>query len=161
GSTTGVRMLRYPYWRNTSRAASSRNSQTAASSGRISFIPRTACRDAAIALAHRLQGDRPAFRIEMRGARLATEGRAHVIGDDPLEFLRDVLALERHRLLSVDIDRCDGNFPGAGERDPDVGEFRFAGPVHHAAHHRDFHRLDAGIARTPHRHLCAQITLDL
>ena len=41
-STMGVRMLRYPYCSNTSRAVSSKTCHSAASSGRTSFMPRTA-----------------------------------------------------------------------------------------------------------------------
>jgi hypothetical protein len=49
----------------------------------------------------------------------------------------------------------------AGQRDADVGELRFAGPVHDTAHDGHVHVLDAGVAGPPEGHLLAQVSLDL
>ena len=49
----------------------------------------------------------------------------------------------------------------AGQADADVGVLALARAVDDAAHHRDLHRLDARIARLPHRHLRAQEVVDL
>src|ERR1043165_970164 len=92
-STIGTRRLRYPYWAKVSRAASSSFSQSAASSGSTSFMPRTAWIVAATVLDDRLDIDRfpRAFR---QLARLAAVPAAHVGRDDLLEFLGDTVALE-------------------------------------------------------------------
>ncbi len=101
------------------------------------------------------------LRREVRGARFAAVGRAHVIGDDLLEFLGDALALERDGLLAVDVHRRDGHFARARQADADVGHLRFARAVDHAAHDGDAHLLHAGVAGAPLRHLRAQVGLDL
>ena len=55
-----------------------------------------------------------------------------------------------------------GGLAGAGQRDADVGMLRFAGSVDDAAHHRDLQVLDRPvISFLPHRHVLAQIALDL
>ena len=82
---------------------------------------------------------RAGFRCAAR--RLAAVGRAHVVVDDRLEFLGDALALQRHRLLAIDIDRRHRRLAGAGQRNADVGELRLARTVDDAAHHGDVHRL--------------------
>src|SRR5512132_244817 len=64
------------------------------------------------------------------------EARAHVVVDDRLELLGDALALERHRLLPVDVDRGHRLLARARQRYADVGELRFARAGHHAPHDR-------------------------
>src|SRR3954469_2649630 len=96
-----------------------------------------------------------------RDALLATVFFPDVRFDDPLELLRDALALEGHGLLAVDVHRRHRHFAGARQADADVGVLRFAGPVDHAAHDRHPHLLDAGMGGLPHRHLRAQVALDL
>src|SRR5262245_21033219 len=59
--------------------------------------------------------------------------------DDCLELLSDAFALQRHGLAAVDVHRRDRHFAGAGQTDADIGVLGFAGPVDHAAHHRDPH----------------------
>src|SRR5258706_9104336 len=87
-STIGTRRLRYPYCAKVARAASSRRSHSAASSGNTSFMPRTAwIVGASTGLRDRLDADRFLVGLEMRCRRLAAVGRAHVVGDDLLEFL--------------------------------------------------------------------------
>ena len=85
----------------------------------------------------------------------------HVRLDDRLELFGDAIALERHGLLAIHVHGRHGLLPAAGQRDADVGELRFAGPVDHAAHHRDVHLLHTRVLRTPHGHLVAQVGLDL
>src|SRR6185437_16355976 len=75
-----------------------------------------------------LDGNRLVLRYERRRLRFAAVRRAHVIDDDALEFLGDSLALERDGLLSIDVHGRDGRFAGAGQRDAEVGELRFARP---------------------------------
>src|SRR6185503_6095496 len=81
---------------------------------------------------------------------------ADVVFDDRLEFLGDAIALERDGLFAVDVDRGDGHLAGAGKADADVRVLRFAGAVHHAAHHRDPHGFHAGVRLAPDRHLVTQ-----
>src|SRR6266446_4101994 len=170
-STIGVRMLRYPYCSKTSRTVSSKTCHNVASSGRTSFMPRTAWILPAMGLDtsrgplnDRLDGDGNGIgsgrRLEVRRCRLAAIGRANVIGNDLLELLGDALALERDRLLTIDVDRRDRDLTGAGQANADVGHFRFARAVDHATHDRHRHALNPGIARAPTRHLLAQIRLD-
>src|SRR4029077_15715635 len=98
-------------------------------------MPRTAWIVPAMALQDRLDRERFPVRLEVRPRRLATVGRAYVVEDDLLEFLGDSLALERHRLLAVDVHRCDGNLAGAWQTDADIGHLRLAGAVDDAAHY--------------------------
>src|SRR5271154_5191007 len=136
-STIGTRRLRYPYWAKVSRVWSSMCCQSAASSGSTSFMPRTAwIVGAPMRLSNRLDVDRLSFRLEVGRGRFAAVGRAHVIGDDLLEFLGDAFALEGDGFLPIDEDRGDGHFARARKADSDVGHLRFARTVHDAAHHR-------------------------
>ena len=50
---------------------------------------------------------------------------------------------------------------GPGQTDADVGVLALARPVDHTTHHRHVHLLDAGILFAPHRHLLAQVALDV
>src|SRR5678816_3397934 len=63
----------------------------------------------------------------------------HVAIDNRLELLRDALALQRHGLLAVDVDRRDRHLARSRQADADVGVLRLTRPVDHAAHHRDAH----------------------
>src|SRR4029077_16851076 len=80
--------------------------------------------------------------------------------DDRLELLGDALALERHGLLAVDIDRRHRHFAGARQADADVGVLGFTRSVDHAAHHRDAHFFHAGVGAFPVRHLRSQVRLN-
>ena len=84
-----------------------------------------------------------------------------VVLDQRLEFFGDGRAAQGERFLAVDEHRRGRRLAGAGQADADVGMLAFAGPVDDAAHHRDLHLFDARIARLPHRHLRAQVIVDL
>ena len=85
----------------------------------------------------------------------------NVVVQDPDELCDDMIAAQCAFQLAVDVDRRDGLFESAGERDTNMGVFGFAGTVDHASHDGDLHFLDACVAQLPHRHLLAQIALDL
>src|SRR4029077_6192188 len=107
-------------------------SQSVASSGSTSFMPRTAwIVGTAMRLRNRLDVDRWLLRLELSRGWLTAIGRAHVIGDDLLEFLGDVVAFQRDGLLPVDVDRRHGHLARARQADADVGHLRFAGTVDH------------------------------
>src|SRR5690606_4824993 len=76
----------------------------------------------------------------------------HVVLEDVLELLDEPLALERDRVLAVDVHGRLRLLEGARERDPDVRVLRLAGSVHDAAHDRDLHLLDPGIGAPPLGH---------
>src|ERR1700731_2263321 len=84
-----------------------------------------------------------------------------VVVEDLQEVGHDVVALEGELERAVHEDRGLGLLEGAGQRDADVGVLGLAGTVHHAAHHRDLQLLHARVATLPHRHLVAQVGLDL
>src|SRR6185295_12520009 len=98
--------------------------------------------------ASRLDRDR-LLALAAAGRRPRGVARAHVVVDDRLELLGDALALERHRLLAIHVDRGDRLLARPRQRDADVGELRFARAVHDATHHRDVHLLHARILRAP------------
>src|ERR1043166_794914 len=77
------------------------------------------------------------------------------------EFGDDAVALEGSHEAAIDVHRRFGFFKGAGKRDADVGVLGFSGPVDHATHDRDLHRLDAGMGFLPPGHLHAEVGLDL
>src|SRR5438067_796265 len=49
-----------------------------------------------------------------RRRRLVSVPRADVVGDDLMKLFGDALAFQRHRLVSIDIDRGDRNLAGSG-----------------------------------------------
>src|SRR4029079_10828731 len=71
-------------------------------------------------------GDRLPLRPEVRRRRLAAVCRAHVVGDDLLELLGDVVALEGDGLLAVDEDRRDRDLARARQADAHVRHLRLA-----------------------------------
>ena len=77
------------------------------------------------------------------------------------ERLDDGVAAQRGGELAVDVHGRDGLLESARKRDADVRVLRFAGSVDDASHHRDLHLFDAGVLLLPHRHLLAQVGLDL
>ena len=93
--------------------------------------------------------------------RRSAESLLDVVLDQRVELVGDVVAAQGQRLLAVDEDRRRRRLAGAGQADADVGMLALAGAVDDAAHHRDLHLLDAGVARLPHRHLRAQVVVDL
>src|SRR5690606_38470305 len=91
---------------------------------------------------------------------LRTVTARDVVFDNVLELFGDAVALEGNRALAIDEHRRCGNLAGTRQADADFGMPALAGTVDHAAHDRDVHGVDAGIARTPHRHLAPQVRLD-
>src|SRR5262245_34884545 len=87
-----------------------------------------------------------AARRSSRGRHVATRD---VVFDDALEVLRDGVAAQRDGFLAVDEHRRGGCLASAGQADADVGVLALAGAVDDAAHDRDLHRFDAGVARLP------------
>ena len=65
-------------------------------------------------LRDRLDGDVFLAGRQVRSTGLAAISGAHIIVDQCLEFLGNVLTLQRDRLVPVDIDRCHRFFAGAG-----------------------------------------------
>src|SRR5213596_225979 len=133
----------------------------------MSFIPRTARIGSLMSISRRElhRGfDRDA-RLLLR--RVATQAPAFPISstdvflDQLLEFLGDPLAFQSNGLDSIHVDRRDRALAGPGEADADIGVLAFAGPVDDAAHDRDVHVFDSGVALAPLRHLLAQEALDL
>ncbi len=120
-------------------------------------MPRTACSRALIGRRPRCGSRAPAPGARPRARRSGAARSPRRC----LELLGDALALQRHRLLAVDEHRRDRLLARARQPDADVGRLRLAGAVDDAAHHRHVHLLDAGVARAPHRHLRAQVGLDL
>src|SRR5438552_3686592 len=98
-------------------------SQRSASSGRMSFMPRTAC-----SLLIFLRSDAGAAGI------LPGVGAGHVGIDDAAEIRRDVVALQCDRLLAVLEHRRHRRLTGAGQLNADVGVLALAGAVDDAAH---------------------------
>ena len=104
-------------------------------------------------------------------ARLTESGRAtsrvsrvpsvDVVLEDLEELGDDAVAAQRPIEPAVHVDRRLRLLERARQRDADVGVLRLARAVHDAAHDRDLHLLDAGVALAPHRHLLAQVVLDL
>ncbi len=95
------------------------------------------------------------------GVGLAAETSGDIVFDDFLEFLRNAFAAKGHRLLAVDENRSGGRFARARQGDPDIGVFRFAGPVDDAAHDGDVQSLGARIDFFPCRHFVADQRLDV
>src|SRR5690242_2999781 len=62
----------------------------------------------------------------------------HVLLDQILKFLGDVIALQGDGFLSVLVYRCDWTLTRAGKADTDVGVLALARAVHHTTH--DSHR---------------------
>src|SRR5947209_17114307 len=71
------------------------------------------------------------------------------------------VSLQRQLEPPIYVHRRLGVLERARERDPDVGALRLARPVHDAPHDRDPQRFDAGVARSPPRHLLPEVGLDL
>src|SRR5690348_2699526 len=94
------------------------------------------------------------------GARARRKLARDVLLDELLEFLGDPLALQRHGLLAVLVDGCDGAFAGARQADADIRVLALAGTVHDAAHDRDAHVLDALEPAPPLGHAMADVRLD-
>src|SRR5258708_1408553 len=133
----------------------------------MSFIPRTARIGSPMRIGRRAlhRGlDRNVslpFRCVAPQAPAFSVGRSYVFLDLLLELLGDAIALQRHGLHAVHIHRRYRTLARTGKRNTDIRVLAFAGPVDDAAHDRDVHLLDAGIALAPLRHLLAQEALDL
>ena len=87
--------------------------------------------------------------------------RIHVVVQDALELFGDVVAAQGYGVLAVHVYGRLGLLEGAGKGDPQVGVLRLAGAVHHAPHHRHLHLFHTRVAVAPHRHLVAQVALDV
>src|SRR6202034_811053 len=117
-------------------------------------------------------GTPPSQGLQRRAARSLTRSRSscaalqtrvaarHVLLDDLLEFLGDLLALERDGLRAVLVHRCHRTLAGAWQADAEVGVLALAGTVDDAAHYGDRHVLDAGKLAPPLRHARADVRLD-
>src|SRR6267142_3289470 len=84
-----------------------------------------------------------------------------VVVENLQELGDDGVALERELEGAVHEDRRLGLLEGAGKRDADVGMLALAGAVDHAAHHRHLELFHACVLPLPHRHLVAEVGLDL
>src|SRR6266849_2338888 len=84
-----------------------------------------------------------------------------VVVENLQELGDDGVALERELEGAVDEDGRLGLLEGAGERDADVGVLALAGAVDHATHHRHLELFHARVLSLPHRHLVAEVGLDL
>src|SRR4029079_3444565 len=73
----------------------------------------------------------------------------------------DAVALQRDHQAAIHVHRRLRLLERPGQRDSDVRVLRLARPVHHAAHHRDLHLLDARTLAPPHGHLLPQILADV
>src|SRR5581483_4170735 len=71
------------------------------------------------------------------------------------------VSFDRGNEAAVDVNRRLGFFESPRQRDAEIRMFRFAGAVYHAAHHRYFHLFHIRVTSLPHRHLFAQIRLNL
>src|SRR5499425_3945093 len=101
---------------------------------------------------------------EMRRARLLLrDGVAlrDVIVEDLEELGHDAVALERELERAVHEDGGLGLLEGAGQGDADVRVLALTRTVDDAPHYRDVELLDACVFRLPHRHLLAEVGLDL
>src|SRR5947208_6609819 len=108
----------------------------------------------------RLERDRFRSRPEIGCRGLAAVGGPNIISDDHDELFGDAIALERCGFLSVHEHRRYWNFAGTRQRYAYIRELRLTGTVDDAAHHRDLHRFDTRILRTPCVHRRTQIDLD-
>src|SRR5258706_2524196 len=133
----------------------------------MSFIPRTARIGSLMSIGRRElhRGfDRNVsllFRCVVPQAPAFSVGRPNVFLDPLLELLGDSIALQRHGLHAVHIHRRYRTLARTGKRNADIRVLAFARAVDDAAHDRDVHVLDAGIALAPLRHLLAQEALNL
>src|SRR5271154_912287 len=136
---------------------SSKRSHNDACSGRMSFIPRTACIFVAMKGNLVCGNGRPVFgRRRGRGSVMAF----HVALNHRMEFPSDVIALERDRLNAVNVNWRYWIFASPRQTDADVCALALAWAIDHAPHYRDVHVFHARIARAPQRHLRAQIALN-
>ena len=85
----------------------------------------------------------------------------HVVEKDLLELVHEPVALEGRGVFAVYVDGRFGILGSARQRDPDIRVLRLTGSVHHAAHHRDVHFLDARILATPLRHHLPDVVGDV
>src|SRR5215831_20464417 len=84
-----------------------------------------------------------------------------VVVEDLQELGHDAVALERELEGAVHEDGRLWLLEGAGQGDANVRVLALARTVDDAPHHRDIQFLDACVLRLPHRHLLAEIGLDL
>jgi len=68
-------------------------------------------------------------RRSSRSCRVPRVGALYVALDQFLEFLSDPIALERHCLRAILVDRCHRMFAGSGQADADVGVLALARAV--------------------------------
>src|ERR1700753_840941 len=92
---------------------------------------------------------------------LAGESALYVTFHQVLEFLRDAVSLQSHRLLSILIHGRDGSLARTRQADTDVRVLALTGTVHYATHHRDGHILHAVVVLAPLRHAVTDVALDL
>ena len=83
----------------------------------------------------------------------------HVLLDDVVKFSGDVVAAQGHGLSPSINTEAPALHTGAGQADADVGMLARQA-VNDAAHHGDLHGFNRDSA-APHRHLCAQVVVDL
>src|SRR5258708_30005329 len=80
--------------------------------------------------------------------------------DQFLKLFGDAVALERHRLFAIFVNRGDGVFSRARKADAYVRMLAFAGAVDHASHDGEGHVFHAGSLFAPFRHSMADMALD-
>src|SRR4030095_5075693 len=85
----------------------------------------------------------------------------HVLFDELLNLFRDMLALERHGLLAIDIHRGHRPLASTRQADANVGMLTLAWAGDDTTHHRDSHVLHARMTLAPFRHALTDVTLDL
>src|SRR6266581_859145 len=84
-----------------------------------------------------------------------------VVVENLQELGDDGVAPERELEGAVHEHGRLGLLEGAGKRDADVGVLALAGAVDHADHHRHLELFHARVLPFPHRHLVAEVGLDL
>src|SRR5690606_12326906 len=94
------------------------------------------------------------------GALLLPIAPGHVVLDDGLEFLGDMIALECHGALAIHVHRRGRHFARARQADADVRMAALARPIDDAAHDGDVHVLNTRVTGLPDRHLGTQVGLD-
>src|SRR5262249_48768066 len=87
--------------------------------------------------------------------------RVDVFVENFEEFLNDLVAAQGGQQPPSDVNRSFGLFEGSRKRDAEICVFCLSWAVDHAAHYRNFHLFNTGVALFPDGHLLAQIALNL
>ena len=75
--------------------------------------------------------------------------------------MNKVIAAQCQEQATIDVHGRDWILKRAGQRNADVGVFRFTRPIDHAAHNRQLQLFNAWIFLAPYRHGLTHMTLNL